>query len=125
MLRRQQQRGCRKPRGGEEMTYACKLEDFGGQVLENGGNVDSSLGADAHLVLGVSLKETLNTATWELEIDEKSAIMMRFEDESRWHDEARCIGATWRKSSAGRSASNVCRRNAQETIGGMPRGGGG
>lgn len=50
------------------MTYACELEDFGSQILENGGNVDSSLGADTHLVLGVCLEETLDTATGELEV---------------------------------------------------------
>lgn len=49
------------------MTYACELEDFGSQVLENSGNVDSSLGADTHLVLGVCLEETLDTTTRELE----------------------------------------------------------
>lgn len=48
------------------MTHACELEDFGSQVLENGGNVNGSLGADAHLVLGVGLEETLDTTTWEL-----------------------------------------------------------
>lgn len=52
--------------GGME-TYACKLEDFGSQVLENGGDIDGSLGADAHLVLGVGLEETLDTTTGELE----------------------------------------------------------
>lgn len=45
---------------------ACELEDFGSQVLENSSNVDSSLGADTHLVLGVCLEETLDTTAGEL-----------------------------------------------------------
>jgi hypothetical protein len=49
------------------MTYACELEDFSSQVLENSSNVDSSLGADTHLVLGVCLEETLDTTAGELE----------------------------------------------------------
>lgn len=44
-----------------------KLEDFGGEVLEDRGHVDSSLRSDAHLVLGLGLQETLDTAAWELE----------------------------------------------------------
>lgn len=47
-------------------TYACEFEDFGRQVLENGGGVDGSLGTDAHLALGVGLEETLDTAAGEL-----------------------------------------------------------
>lgn len=49
------------------MTYASELKHFGSQVLENGSNVDSCLGADTHLVLGIRLEETLDTATGELE----------------------------------------------------------
>lgn len=49
------------------MTHACELEDLGSQVLENGGDIDGSLGADTHLVLGVGLEETLDTTTGELE----------------------------------------------------------
>lgn len=48
------------------MTHSCELEDFGGEVLEDGGNVDGSLGSNAHLVLGVILEEALNTTAWEL-----------------------------------------------------------
>jgi len=53
---------------GEETgrTYACQLEDFGSQVLENRGYVHGSLGTDAHLVLGVLLEETLDTAAGKL-----------------------------------------------------------
>lgn len=48
------------------MTYACELEDFSSQVLENGGDIDGSLGTNAHLVLGVLLEETLDTTAGEL-----------------------------------------------------------
>ena len=53
--------------GDKGMTHACELEDLGGQVLENSGNVDGSLGANTHLVLGVCLEETLDTTAGELE----------------------------------------------------------
>jgi hypothetical protein len=49
------------------MTHSCELEDFSGQIFEDGGNVDGSLGSNAHLVLGVVLQETLYTTAWELE----------------------------------------------------------
>lgn len=45
---------------------SCELEDFSGQVFEDGGYVDSSLGSNAHLILGVVLQETLDTTTREL-----------------------------------------------------------
>ena len=48
------------------MTHSGKLEDFGGEVLKDGGHVDGGLGSDAHLVLGVVLKEAFDTAAWEL-----------------------------------------------------------
>jgi hypothetical protein len=48
------------------MTHSCELEDFGGQVFEDGGNVDGSLGPNAHLILGVVLQETLDTTAGEL-----------------------------------------------------------
>ena len=48
------------------MTHSCELEDFSGQVFEDGGNVDSSLGSNAHLILGVVLQETLDTTAREL-----------------------------------------------------------
>ena len=47
-------------------THSCELEDFGGEVLKDSGNVDGSLGSNAHLVLGVVLEEALNATTWEL-----------------------------------------------------------
>jgi hypothetical protein len=47
-------------------THACELEDLSGQVLENGGDIDGSLGTNAHLVLGVLLEETLDTTAGEL-----------------------------------------------------------
>ena len=51
---------------GESRTYARELEDLGGQVLQNGGNVDGGLGAHAHLVLGVLLEESLDATAGEL-----------------------------------------------------------
>lgn len=50
-----------------EETYACQLEHFSGQVLEDCSDVNGSFGADTHLVLGVGLEETLDTAARELE----------------------------------------------------------
>jgi hypothetical protein len=38
---------------------SSKFENFGSEVFQDGGDVDSSFGADAHLVLGGSLQETL------------------------------------------------------------------
>lgn len=58
----------------QENTYSCKFKHFGRQVLEYGSNVDGSLGADAHLVLGILLEETLDTAAGELERDELAAM---------------------------------------------------
>lgn len=49
-------------------TYACQLQDFSSQVLENSCNVDGSLGSHAHLLLGVLLEETLDTAARELKM---------------------------------------------------------
>lgn len=48
------------------MTHSCELKDFSGQVFEDGGNVDGSLGSNAHLILGVVLQETLDTTAREL-----------------------------------------------------------
>ena len=47
-------------------TYSCKLEDLGGQIFEYSCDIDGSLGADAHLVLGVLLEEALDTTAREL-----------------------------------------------------------
>lgn len=54
----------RRKTGGK--TYACQLKYLSSQVLEDGRHVHRSLGANAHLVLGVGLEETLNTAAGEL-----------------------------------------------------------
>ena len=50
----------------DRVTHSCQLEDLGGQVFEHGCDIDGSLGADAHLVLGVLLEETLDTTAREL-----------------------------------------------------------
>lgn len=52
---------------GVVATYACQLEDFGSQILEDSGHIHGGLGADTHLVLGVGLEETLDTTAGELE----------------------------------------------------------
>ena len=51
------------------MTHSCELENFSGQVFEDGGNVDGSLGTNSHLVLSVVLEETLDTTAGELKMD--------------------------------------------------------
>lgn len=51
----------------KKKTYTCQLEHFSSQVLEDCSDVNSSFGADAHLVLSVGLEETLDTAARELE----------------------------------------------------------
>lgn len=55
-----------KAKKEKRMTHACEFEYFGSQILENGSDIDSCLGADAHLVLGVLLEETLDTTAREL-----------------------------------------------------------
>lgn len=76
-----QRKGC----GDGGMTHACKLEDFGSQVLENCGNIDSGLGANTHLVLGIGLEETLDTTAGELETARKVSdkIIRRDSDSDR------------------------------------------
>ena len=49
------------------MTHSCELENFSSQVFENGCNIDSCLGTNAHLVLGVVLQETLDTTAGKLD----------------------------------------------------------
>jgi hypothetical protein len=48
------------------LTHSGEFENFSSQVFEDGGNIDGCLGSDAHLVLGVVLQETLDTAAGEL-----------------------------------------------------------
>lgn len=48
------------------MTHSCKLQDFGSQILEHSRDVDCSLRTNTHLVLGVLLQESLDTAAGEL-----------------------------------------------------------
>jgi len=49
------------------VTHSCELKNFSSKIFEDCSNVDGCLGSYAHLVLGVVLQETLDTATWELE----------------------------------------------------------
>jgi hypothetical protein len=48
------------------VTHSCELEDFGGEIFEDGGNVNSCLGSNSHLVLCVVLQEALDTTAGEL-----------------------------------------------------------
>ena len=48
------------------MTYSCEFEDFSGKIFEDGGNVDSGLSSNSHLVLRVVFQEALDTTTGEL-----------------------------------------------------------
>jgi hypothetical protein len=50
------------------VTHSCELENFSGEVFEDGSDIDGGLGSYAHLVLGVVLQETLDTAAGELEM---------------------------------------------------------
>jgi hypothetical protein len=53
---------------------ACQFEDFGCQVFQHCCDVDSSFGADAHLVLGLRLEETLDTTAGKLVKEEVLAV---------------------------------------------------
>ena len=44
-----------------------QFQHFGSKVFEDGGHIDGGFGADAHLVLGLRLEETLHTTAGELE----------------------------------------------------------
>lgn len=44
----------------------CQLEDFGSEVLQDGGKVDSCFGADARLVAGNGSEVALYATAWEL-----------------------------------------------------------
>jgi hypothetical protein len=52
---------------GGRKTYAGQFKHLGGEILEYGGDIDSCLGANAHLVLCVLLEEALDTTARELE----------------------------------------------------------
>ncbi len=47
-------------------TYACQLQHFCRQVLENSRDIHRGFGADAHLILCVCLQEALYTTAGEL-----------------------------------------------------------
>ena len=63
------------------MTHSCELENFSSQVLEDSCNVDCSFCADAHLVLGVVLQETLDTTAGKL--DELLVSMVKIRQSTR------------------------------------------
>jgi hypothetical protein len=45
---------------------AGELKDFGGEVLEDSGDVNGGFGANAHFVLGLRFEETLDATAREL-----------------------------------------------------------
>jgi|TARA_R110002003_G_scaffold123_9_gene11160 hypothetical protein len=47
-------------------SVACEFEDFGGQVLENGSQVDGGFGADARLLARNGSEVTLYATAREL-----------------------------------------------------------
>lgn len=47
---------------------SSEFEHFGGEVFKDGSDVDGGLGANAHLLLGVVLQETLDATAWELRV---------------------------------------------------------
>jgi hypothetical protein len=55
---------------------AGQLEHFGGEVLEDGGDVDGGFGANAHLVLRLGFEETLDTAAGELPWGEDESVLL-------------------------------------------------
>lgn len=57
-------------------SVACQFENFGGQVFQDCCDVDGSFGADAHLVLGSRLEETLDTSAGELVEEELLASLL-------------------------------------------------
>lgn len=49
-----------------ERGLTGKLENLGGEVLEDGRGVDGSLGSNTHVVLGADLEVTVDTSDGEL-----------------------------------------------------------
>lgn len=88
-------------------TYACQLEDFGSQVFKDSSDVNGSFGANSHLVLGVGLKETLDTTARELKSDVLLAMVMRASDESRWLGKLHSVHATGRISNNRSNPSRI------------------
>jgi hypothetical protein len=82
------------------VTHSCELENFSGQVLEDGGNIDGSLGSNAHLILGVVLQETLDTTAGELE---NGVLAEGFQLEA-------CKFGNWREREGSRSAVRILSR---------------
>jgi hypothetical protein len=50
----------------EKTTHSCEFKNFSGQVFENSSYINSCLGSDAHLILGIVLQEPLDTSTRKL-----------------------------------------------------------
>lgn len=49
-------------------SVSGQLEDFGGEVLQDGGEVDCCLGSDTSLLTGDVSEMALDTTAWELEV---------------------------------------------------------
>lgn len=69
-----------------------KLENFGREVFEDGGDIDCSFGSDAHLVLGLGLEEALYSTAWELVSHVSACDVVHF-DHVRSRDAQSHIGA--------------------------------
>lgn len=59
---------------------ACELEDFGGKVLQDGGQIDRGLGADARLLARDGAEVTLYTTARELQTGQRVIINSDGED---------------------------------------------
>jgi len=63
---------------------AGEFENFGCEVLEDGGDVDGGFGSNAHLILGVVLEETLDTAAGELQTSLRTVRLLRLDSRLLW-----------------------------------------
>ena len=48
------------------LQHTCELEDFGSEVLQDGGGVHSGLGTNADVMLGALFEVPMDTTDWEL-----------------------------------------------------------
>ena len=66
-------------------SVAGKFENLSGEVLEDSCDIDSSFGADAHLVLSVVLEETLDTTARELVTIHQYSVVIHPQRSQRVH----------------------------------------
>lgn len=55
---------------------AREFEDLGGEVLEDGRRVDSSLGADTDVILSTTLQVSVDSSDWELRDEKQIRVIM-------------------------------------------------